>query len=64
VEFIPIPAVMEDMTKCNCNECEYMRMITLENLLNCIRYETGEIFVNQQVADDAVVSIQRMLEMS
>jgi quinolinate synthase len=39
-------------------------MITLEKLLNCIRYETGEIFVNQQVADDAVVSIQRMLEMS
>jgi quinolinate synthase len=64
VEFIPVPAVMEDMTKCNCNECEYMRMITLEKLLNCIRYETGEIFVNQQVADDAVVSIQRMLEMS
>ena len=64
VEFIPVPAVMEDMTKCNCNECEYMRMITLEKLLNCIRYEMGEIFVNQQVADDAVVSIQRMLEMS
>ena len=64
VEFIPVPAVMEDMTKCNCNECEYMRMITLEKLLNCIRYEIGEIFVNQQVADDAVVSIQRMLEMS
>ena len=64
VEFIPVPAVMEDMTKCNCNECEYMRMISLEKLLNCIRYEIGEIFVNQQVADDAVVSIQRMLEMS
>ena len=64
VEFIAVPAVMDDMTICQCNECEYMRMCTLENLYNCLRDEIGEIIVDEQVAKDAIVSIQRMLEMS
>ena len=64
VEFIPVPAVMDDMTKCNCNECEYMRMITLQKLYGCLREENNEIFVDEQVAKDAIKPIQRMLEMS
>ena len=64
VEFIPVPAVMDDMTMSPCNECEYMRMNTLEKLYQCLRDELNEIFVDEQVAKDAVVSIQRMLEMS
>ena len=48
----------------SCNECEYMRMNTLEKLYNCLRDESNEIFVDEQVAKDAIVSIQRMLEMS
>ena len=32
-EFIAVPAIMDDMTICQCNECEYMRMCTLENLI-------------------------------
>ena len=64
VEFIPVPAVMDDMTKCNCNECEYMRMNTLQKLYDCIRDESGEIFVDQQVSKEASAPIQRMLEMS
>jgi quinolinate synthase len=64
VEFIAVPAVMDDLTICQCNECEYMRMITLERLCDCIRNENNEIIVDEQVAKDAIVSIQRMLEMS
>ena len=64
VEFIPVPAVMDDMTMSPCNECEYMRMNTLEKLCQCLRDESNEIFVDEQVAKDAIVSIQRMLEMS
>ena len=64
VEFIPVPAVMDDMTMSPCNECEYMRMNTLEKLYQCLRNELNEIFVDEQVAKDAIVSIQRMLEMS
>ena len=64
VEFIPVPAVMDDMTMSPCNECEYMRMNTLEKLYQCLRDESNEISVDEQVAKDAIVSIQRMLEMS
>ena len=64
VEFIPVPAVMDDMTKCNCNECEYMRMITLQKLYDCLREENNEIFVDEQVAKDAIKPIEKMLEMS
>ena len=64
VEFIPVPAVMDDMTKCNCNECEYMRMITLQKLYDCLREENNEIFVDEQVAKDAIKPIKKMLEMS
>ena len=64
VEFIPVPAVMEDLTICQCNECEYMRMIDLQKLYDCLREETGEIFVGKQVAQDAIKPIKKMLEMS
>ena len=64
VEFIAVPAVMDDMTICQCNECEYMRMCTLENLYSCLRNELGEIIVDEAIAKDAIRPIQRMLEMS
>ena len=64
VEFIAVPAIMDDMTICQCNECEYMRMCTIENLRDCLRAESGEIIVDDTVAKDAIRPIQRMLEMS
>ena len=64
VEFIPVPALMDDMTICQCNECEYMRMNILQKLYDCIRNESGEIFVDKQVAKDAIKPIKKMLEMS
>ena len=64
VEFVPVPAEMEDGCMTPCNECEYMRMNTLEKLYECLSNESNEIFVDQQVADDAIISIKRMLEMS
>lgn len=64
VKFIAVPAVMDDMTICQCNECEYMRMCNLENLYFCLREESGEIIVDEAIAKDAIRPIQRMLEMS
>ena len=64
VEFIAVPAVMDDMTICQCNECEYMRICNLENLYDCLRDELGEIIVDEAIAKDAIRPIQRMLEMS
>jgi quinolinate synthase len=64
VEFIAVPAVMDDLTICQCNECEYMRMITLQKLYDCLREENNEIFVDELVAKDAIKPIKKMLEMS
>ena len=64
VEFIAVPAVMDDLTICQCNECEYMRLCTLQNLHDCLLNESNEIVVDETIAKDAIRPIQRMLEMS
>jgi quinolinate synthase len=64
IEFIPVPAMMDDGHLIQYNECEYMRMITLEKLYECIRDEKNEIFVDDNIATNAIKPIQRMLEMS
>jgi quinolinate synthase len=64
VEFIPVPAAMEDGRMSECNECEYMRMNTLQKLYECLRDESNEVFVDEQVAKAAIKPIERMLEMS
>ena len=58
-----IPAPPDDST-CACNECNYMRLITLEKLYNTLKYEWPEIVVDAEVAEKAVKPIHRMLEIS
>lgn len=59
VAFIPVPAEGG-----GCNECEYMRMCTLQHLRDCLFNENNEVIVDQNIAKDAIRPIQRMLEMS
>ena len=59
IEFIPVPAEGG-----GCNECEYMRMCTLQNLHDCLQNESNEIHVDDAIAEKAIRPIQRMLEMS
>ena len=63
-EFIPVPPEMTEGVGCSCNECEYMRMNTLEKVYNCLLHESPEMKVDAQTADKARASIQRMLSMS
>ena len=58
-----IPAPPEDGS-CSCNECAYMKLITLEKLYNSLKYELPEINVDKEVAEKAIVSINRMLDIS
>ena len=60
-EFIPVPP--EDST-CACNECNFMRLNTLEKLYNCLKNETPEIQFDESLREKAVKPILRMLEMS
>ena len=63
-EFIPVPPEVTEGVGCSCNECEYMRMNTLEKLYNCLLNESPEMHVDKEIAEKAISSIQRMLEMS
>ncbi len=63
-EFIPVPPEVTEGIGCSCNECEYMRMNTLEKLYNCLKNEQPEMHVEKETASKAISSIRRMLEMS
>ena len=63
-EFIPVPPEVTEGVGCSCNECEYMRMNTLEKVYNCLLNELPEIQVPKETAEKAVSSIHRMLAMS
>ena len=63
-EFIPVPPEVAEGIGCSCNECEYMRMNTLEKVYNCLLNENPEMQVPQEIAEKAISSIQRMLAMS
>ena len=60
-EFIPVPP--NDST-CACNECNFMRLNTLEKLYQCLLNESPEILVDEEVRVKAVKPILKMLEMS
>ena len=63
-EFIPVPPEVTEGVGCSCNECEYMRMDTLDKLYACLKDEQPEMHVEKETAEKAISSIQRMLEMS
>ena len=64
-EFIPAPPeTTEGSTSCGCNECNYMRLNTLEKVYNCLRYEFPKIEVDATIAEKAIKPIERMLELS
>lgn len=63
-EFIPVPPEATETIGCHCNECEYMRLNTLEKLLTCLQTEQPEIIVEPSIAEKALLPIERMLKMS
>lgn len=63
-EFIPVPPETTESIGCHCNECEYMRLNTMEKLYACLRNEAPEIHVDSEVSKRALLPIQRMLQMS
>ncbi len=56
--FIPAPPV--DSTYA-CNECHYMKMVTLENILSCLENESPEVMLDEDVRCAAERSIQNMV---
>ena len=58
-----IPAPPDDST-CACNECSYMKLITMRKLYNCLKYEWPTVEVELEIAKKAIKPIHRMLEIS
>jgi quinolinate synthase len=44
--------------------CDYMKMITLENLYDALKFEQYEVKVPAELADKALLPIERMLQIS
>ena len=58
-----IPAPPKDST-CACNDCKFMKLITLKKIYNTLKYELPEITLEQDLMDRARGSIVRMLDIS
>ena len=63
--FYPVPPeISEGGLGCSCNECQYMKMNTLEKIYNTLKYGWPEVNVDSVIAKDAVKPIIKMLELS
>lgn len=49
---------------CSCNNCPYMKLNTLEKILNCLENEQPEVSIPQHLFEAAKKPIIKMLEMS
>lgn len=55
-----IPAPPSDST-CGCNNCSFMKMVTLEKIYRTLRDESPEVVLDEEVRRKAEGSIRRML---
>ena len=55
--FIPAPSIEGK----GCNECEYMKMVTLESILRCLETESPEIIMEESVRLSAKRAIEAMV---
>jgi len=64
-KFYPVPPeISEGGVGCSCNECQYMKLNTLEKIYNTLVYEQPVVDVPESVRKKAVKSIKRMLLLS
>lgn len=57
-----IPAPVED-DSCACSECAFMKLNTMEKLYRCLKNETPEIQLDQELMEKARLPIERMLSL-
>ena len=58
-----IAAPPKDST-CACNDCKYMKLISLEKIYNTLKYELPEVVLEESLRLKAEVPIRRMLDIS
>lgn len=64
-KFYPVPPEVSEATiGCSCNECNYMKLNTLEKIYNAMKYGWPEVDVPEDIRREAVKPIERMLALS
>ena len=58
-----IPAPPEDST-CRWKECNFMKLITVEKILACLKEESTEIILDKKIIEDAGKPIIKMMQIS
>jgi len=58
-----IVAPAKDST-CGCNDCNFMKLITLKKIYNTLKYEMPEVILDTEIIQKAKRSIDTMLEIS
>lgn len=59
--FIPAPA--NDAT-CGCNDCEFMKLNSMEKLYTCLKHELPEVILDEDLMIKAKKPILKMIELS
>ena len=59
-----IPAPIYTNVTCQCSECPYMKLNSLEKLYNCLKYELPEVTLTKEISEKALLPILKMLEIS
>lgn len=67
--FIPVPPEVSEGERipgitCHCNECSYMRLITLQKVYDCLHQLSPAVEVDSAIAEKALRPIQAMLDIS
>ena len=58
-----IPAPPKDST-CACNDCRFMKLVTLQKIYDCLKNESNEVILDEELRLKAEKPIRRMLEIS
>jgi quinolinate synthase len=58
-----IAAPPKDST-CGCSECNFMKLITIEKIYNCLNKEEPEIILDKNIIRKALKPIRRMMDIS
>lgn len=61
--FLPVPPeTSESGASCSCNECEFMKLNTLQKLYNSLKFECPVVEISPQLREKALKPILRMLQ--
>lgn len=59
-----IPAPSKEDNTCACSECTFMKVNTLEKLYQCLKDESPEVHLDNDIIEKALLPIQRMLALN